>query len=340
MFMPAPRLGRRLFLGALASGLLAAVGRGEDAGRRFRIGFANINEEPGARVEGLGFTGADVRRSFELASRTLPVEMIYLDNGGDADKALANADEAIRRKVDLLIEFNADSTANDQIGSRMQAARIPVLAIGYPVPGAPMYGPDNIAAGRIAGHALGQFAKQNWSDQTVVAVIAGDFGDPAAYLAERVQGITEGLHRDWPDLSITRMDTSGNPVRVEGLLGKFLAAQARKKVLVATLDDPTGLGARSSVELAGRLTDCVIVSQGCDRSVHGGANDKKEIDPNNRGSIVLGSVAYYLDRYGYDVLPLALRMLRGETVPPRTSTNHVLISAKNVFTEYPPTDMN
>ena len=44
-------------------------------------------------------------------------------------------------------------------------------------------------------------------------------------------------------------------------------------------------------------------------------NDRKEIDPNNRGSIVIGSVAFFLDRYGYEVLPLAMRMLRGEAVP-------------------------
>jgi hypothetical protein len=29
-----------------------------------------------------------VRRSFELAARTLPVDMIYYDNGGDPEKAL------------------------------------------------------------------------------------------------------------------------------------------------------------------------------------------------------------------------------------------------------------
>jgi hypothetical protein len=51
-------------------------------------------------------------------------------------------------------------------------------------------------------------------------------------------------------------------------------------------------------------------------------------------------VAYYLDRYGYEVLPIAMRMLRGEQVPAQTLTNHVLISAKNVFREYPPYDMN
>jgi hypothetical protein len=56
--------------------------------------------------------------------------------------------------------------------------------------------------------------------------------------------------------------------------------------------------------------------------------------------VVLGSVAYYMDRYGYDVLPLALRLLSGETVPSRTVTRHILVTAANVFREYPPFDMN
>ena len=56
--------------------------------------------------------------------------------------------------------------------------------------------------------------------------------------------------------------------------------------------------------------------------------------------MVLGSVAYYMDRYGYQVLPLALRLLAGETVPPRTTTQHKLVTAANVFREYPPFDMN
>src|SRR5207249_10869255 len=69
-------------------------------------------------------------------------------------------------------------------------------------------------------------------------------------------------------------------------------------------------------------------------------SERKEIDPSNRGSIVIGSVAFYLDRYGYDVLPLAVRMLRGEPIPPRTVTRHKLITAANVSVDYPPYDMN
>ena len=37
-------------------------------------------------IEGLGFTGVEIRRSFELASRGLPLDMIYYDNGGDAER--------------------------------------------------------------------------------------------------------------------------------------------------------------------------------------------------------------------------------------------------------------
>jgi hypothetical protein len=47
-----------------------------------------------------------------------------------------------------------------------------------------------------------------------------------------------------------------------------------------------------------------------------------------------------MDRYGYHVLQLALRLLAGETLPPRTVTKHILVTATNVFREYPPFDIN
>jgi len=336
--LAASQWGRRQVLAAFFGILTIGVAGGGQ--RRFRIAFANLNDDPSARIEGLGFSGAEVRRSFELASRTVPVDMIYYDNAGDPEAALANASDAIGRKVDLLIEYNSDAEANAEIARKLKTAAIPVLALNYPVPGAPLYTADNTLAGQIAGKALGDFANKTWADQTVVAVIAGDLADPAAYLPQRVQGIIDGLHKSLPDMAITRLDTSGNPVRVDGLLSKFLASQPRAKVLIATLDDPTALAAKGAIERTARMGDCIIVSQGVDHSVHGGANDKKEIDPNNRGSVILGSVAHFVDRYGYEVLPLAMKMLDGEQIPERTTTRHVLVSAKNVFTEYPPYDMN
>jgi ribose transport system substrate-binding protein len=292
------------------------------------------------RLDGLGFTGMDVRRSFELAARTMPVEMIYYDNAGEGEKALANAVDAIERKIELFIGYNPDLEVNAEIGRRLRGAGIRALAVNYPIPGAPLYTADNLAAGSIAGRALGDFARQNWSGQSVVAVIVGDLSDIRPSITDRIQGVVEGLQRELPDVTPTRLDTSGNPVRVEGLLGKFLRTQMGRKVLVAALDDATALRAKTAIEVVGRLGDCIIVSHGVDHSVHGGASDKKELDPNNRGSILLGSVAFFLDRYGYEALPIALRMLSGELVPLRIATKHVLVTGKNVFQVYPPFDMN
>src|ERR1700761_7956660 len=121
---------RRLLLATAVAGAL--LHRADAQSRHYRIAFANRDETPGVTLEGLGFTGMDVRRSFELAARTLPVDMLYFDNAGDPARALVNAEAAIAARVDLLIEYNADAETNAEIARRCAAAGIPVLALVDP----------------------------------------------------------------------------------------------------------------------------------------------------------------------------------------------------------------
>jgi ribose transport system substrate-binding protein len=299
-----------------------------------------VTEEPGVALEGTGFTGPEIRESFSLAARMHPVDLVFYDNRRDDARAVANADAAIARKVDLYVQYHRGAAANATVARKLKAAGIPLLAVNHPVPGAPLYTIDNTAAGRVAAEALVQFASRSWAGQPIVAVIIGPVSAAADRVPERVQAVAETLRQRLPAARLTTLDTQGNPAQVATLLGGFLAAQPSRKVLIATTDDATALAAKSAVEAAGRQRDAVIVSHGVDRSIHGGTNDRKEIDPSNRGSIVLGSVAFYLDRLGYEVLPIAVRMLRGEPVPAQTVVAHKLVSAANVFAEYPPYDMN
>jgi ABC-type sugar transport system substrate-binding protein len=325
---------------ALTALLVVVAGLGAaGAQRRYVVAFANLTEEPGVTVEGTGFTGREIHDGFELAARQYPVEMVYYDNQRDDARALQNADAAIARKVDLYIQYH-QGAANAAVGEKLKAAGIPVLALNYPVPGAPLFALDNAAAGRLAGEALAQCALRSWRGQPTVAVVIGNLSATADRVPERAQGVTDALTRRLPAVHAARLDTKGNPAQVGPLLGKFLAAHPTGKVLLAATDDTTALAAKSAVETAGRVHDTAIVSHGVDRTIHGGMNDRKEIDPNNRGSIVIGSVAFFLDRYGYEVLPLAMRMLRGESLPARVSARNVLVTAANVFLEYPPYDMN
>lgn len=323
-----------LSAGFLAVGLVPAT-----AQRTYVVAFANLTEEPGATVEGTGFTGREIRESFALAARAYPVEMVYYDNQRDDARALINAEAAVARKADLYIQYHRGA-ANTAVGEKLRAAGIKVLALNAPVTGAPLYTTDNLAAGRIAGDALAQFALRAWRGQPMAAAIIGQISATEERVPERVHGVTEALAQRLPAVRVTTLDTKGNPAQVAPLLGRFIAGHPTGKLLLAATDDATALALKAAVESAGRVHDTAIVSHGVDRSIHGGMNDRKEIDPNNRGSIIIGSVAFYLDRYGYEVLPLAMRMLRGETVPPRVTTRHVLVTAANVFVEYPPYDMN
>jgi len=350
---PAPREGRRRFVlavgvaGIVLAGSLALswLARGPvlvaaAQERRYKVALANLTEEPGATLEGTGFTGREVRESFALAARRYPIDLVFYDNKRDPQKALANVEDAVKRKVDLYIQYLDDPATNVKIGQSLRAAGIRALSINTPMPDAPLYTMDNRAAGRIAGEALSEYGARIWRGTPTLGVLLGNLRAQESRIPERAQGATEGLRRHLPALKITTLDTQGNPAQISPHLAKILAANPATKVLVAAMDDASALAAKSALDSAGRLADGAIIGQGVDRSVHGGMNDKKEIDPSNRGSIVLGSVAFYLDRYGYEILPIAMRMLRGETVAPRTVTAHRLITAANVFIEYPPYDMN
>ena len=308
--------------------------------RRFTIGVANLTNDPGARIEGLGFTGEEVRSSFVLGARGLPIDLVLYDNGREPAKTVANAEEAVRRKVDLYVQYGDDQAANGEVSRLLAAARIPVLAVNHPVGNAHLYAADNREAGRIAGDALGKFALTTWPGRVHAAAILGAVKDPAMAVQARIAGITDGLNRHLPNVVPLHLDSGGNFLEAQAQLRRFLARESGAQVLLATLDDATALAAKLAAETAGRVPDTVIVSQGCDPSVHGSTSSNKVIHPNNRNSVVLGSVAYFLDRYGSEVLPLAVKMLNGEHVPPRSFTAHVLVTARNVFRIYPPIDMN
>ena len=332
--------GRVWIVVAAVAVILIGIDPPASAQRRWVVAFANLTEEPGVTLEGTGFTGPEVRESFTLAARPHPVDLVFYDNRRDDVRAVENAEAAVARRVDLYVQYHRSAAANATVAQKLKAAGIPVLAVNDPVPGAPLYALDNVAAGRVAGEALARFAARTWSGQPTVAVVIGRVSAAAERVPERVRGVTDALRERLPAARLTTLDTQGNPAQVAPLLGAFLSANPSRKVLIAATDDATALAAKAAVEATGRARDAAIVGQGVDRTIHGGINDRKEIDPTNRNSIVIGSVAFYLDRLGYEVLPLALRMLRGEAVPPRTLMPHKLITAANVFIEYPPYDMN
>src|SRR5205814_7095064 len=199
--------------------IVVGIGPPASPQRRWVVAFANLTEEPGVTLEGTGFTGPEVRESFTLAARPYPVDLVFYDNHRDDARAVANAEAAIARRVDLYVQYHRGVAANATVGGKLQAAGIPVLAVNEPVPGAPLYALDNAAAGRLAGEALAQFAARAWAGQPTVAVVIGRVSAAAERVPERVRGVTDALRARLPAARLNTLDTRGNPAQVAPLLG-------------------------------------------------------------------------------------------------------------------------
>src|SRR5258706_16248336 len=138
----------RALAGLVVLLLAAALGPPAAAQRRFVVAFANVTEEPGVTLEGTGFTGAEIRESFALAARPHPIDLVFYDNHRDDARAVANAEAAIARKVDLYVQYHHGAAANATVGQKLKAAGIPVLAGEDAGPGAPPFPPHHPAARR------------------------------------------------------------------------------------------------------------------------------------------------------------------------------------------------
>ena len=153
--------------------------------RSYRIGFANLSERMPFAVQ--------VRLGLEEAvAAQKNIELLIRDNDLDRSRALANVDWFIERQVDLVIEYQIDAEAGNIIMERFRQAKIPVIAVDIPLPGAIFFGADNYRAGYLAGEGLGRWIQAHWAGALdlllcLVDVRAGS--TPAA----RLQGGRDGL---------------------------------------------------------------------------------------------------------------------------------------------------
>jgi ribose transport system substrate-binding protein len=97
--------------------------------------------------------------------------------------------------------------------------------------------------------------------------------------------------------------------------------------IVIAINDPTVLGAIEATREANRQDDFVFVGQNAD------AGGRKEI--RRPGTCLLGSVAYFPEKQGEQVLQTALEILAGKQVPPAVYIDHVWITPDNIATYYP-----
>lgn len=289
--------------------------------RKFRIGYADQDRSSSFSRE--------VVDGLVRACQRAQIELIMVDNRRDPKAAVRNAERLVRDRVDLAVEFQIDERTAPVVASIYQNAGIPLIAIDIPHPGAAYFGADNYTAGLLAGRCLGHYAKSRWQG-SVDEILLLEISRAGPLILMRANGILAGINEVFPDAEkcrVTRLDAKGEFRASLECARRYLRGSRAKRVLMGAANDPSALGALRAFQECGRSADCVVAGQN--------AEPEARCEMRQSGTRLIGSVAYFPERYGDSIVRIATDVLLGKNVPPAAFTTHQLVTPENVNRLYP-----
>jgi ribose transport system substrate-binding protein len=263
------------------------------------------------------------------AAAEFDTELLVASNDFDAQRTIRNVDEFIRAGIELLIEYCTDEHVSHIIADRCSRAGVPVIGITFPVPGGTTFGINNYRAGLTGGEGIGQHVAAAWKGRIDAIVLLDILGASPAQQA-RMTGMLEGLRKFVPVTGIETLHLHANRLRADAgqLIRGFLDERQRaRRILILSFNDDNALRALSAIKEAGRSRHVLMLSQG-------GVTAARE-EMRRPGSPLWGAVAHFPERFGAALMPVAIRILRGEHVPNTVSVEHVLLTRSNLGRYYP-----
>jgi ribose transport system substrate-binding protein len=293
------------------------------AAGRYKIGFANITEDIPFAVR--------VREGIERAAKQAGnIDLVVMNNRMDGQTALSNADNFLVQGVQGVIDFQTDEQFGRAIMGKFKAEKIPVIAIDIPMEGAVFFGVNNTLAGRMAGEGLGKWVKKNW-DGKVDALIMLELPQSGPVPAARLKGQRDGLESvvgKIEESNVKHLDSKNTLEEAHRLVKDVLnTLPDAHHIAVVCINDDTALGSIGAAEAAGRKKEIAVVA------VDGSDRGREEI--RRPGTPMVGTTASFPEKYGDKIVPLMLKMLKGEPVPPEAYTDHVFLTRDNIGQYYP-----
>lgn len=272
---------------------------------------------------------ATVLEGLERSARTGGLRLLMMEPRAHSRDALAGVEQAIAEGVRVMVQFHPPRDFAPMVSRMLRESKIPQIAIDIPQPEALYFGIDNFQAGFEGGQELGRYAQQAWNGKVDAVLVLDEFS-AGSVVAERMSGAWYGIQQvlgPLPESLLTRVDCEGEREPARAVTDAFLRKHTRAhRILIASINDASGLGALQAVRQLKREPQVAIVGQDCIEEA------LREIA--NPASALLASVAHFPENYGAQVVDLVLRLLRGEQVPPYTYTQHQLITRHN-YQQYP-----
>ncbi|AXC12826.1 putative sugar uptake ABC transporter periplasmic solute-binding protein precursor [Acidisarcina polymorpha] len=305
----------------------------KDDARRYRLA-GGLMQGQNYRIGYIAETSADsfyraVSRGLVESAAQAGIDLIALDSHNSPEIALANAKRLLAEKIDLAIEFHAYGQVASVISARGNRRTVPLIAVEIPHPNAIYFGVDNCQAGLVAGRYLARWAEQNFNGQTDEILLIGATRAGALPQA-RLTGSLLGIHQVLPDSAnarITMIDGDWRRDMSHDAVKSYLKTSTASRILVSAINDPSAIGALEAFKDAGRLHNCAIVGQN--------GSIEARLEMHHASSRLIGSVAYFPERYGEQLIRLVVELLSQRNPAPRAVfIKHLLLTPANLKQHY------
>ncbi len=278
-----------------------------------------------AQSEDLPFSN-EVKKSLIAAAASTGVNLVILDNRYDAATAVHNAETFVKKRVDVIIEFQVEQDVAATIGDKIAAANIPFIAIDIPHPNAVFFGVDNYRVGMAAGDLLVNHAKDVWAGK-VEAVLGLDLPEAGQLVQGRISGAFEAIRAQMPHLPqdcYSRMDGRGLRERSDRLVTAYLEKNPKQRhILIAAATDTSAMGAIDAARRLKRDRHIAIAGQDCIPEV--------VTEMKRRFSPMVGSISHEPASYGPALIQLGMSLLRGHTVAPYNYVVHRVVTRTSLL---------
>jgi ribose transport system substrate-binding protein len=276
---------------------------------------------------------AKVDKSVQDAAKAAGIDLLFLDNKNDAAQAMTNAQTiASRGDINIVLEFNYYQEENPAIAEVFANAKIPVIGIDIPLPGAPYYGANNYVSGQIAGQGLAEAAKKKWGGDNPVDLFMVETQKAAGsgLLADRTNGIIAGVQKALPNLpkdAIVQFEGGTNPdAAATGATTVLTAHPGAKHVIVGMLGDSNAIAVLNAAQTANRD----VLASGI-----GGDDVGIAALRSSKPAGFAGTTLFFPENYGKDLIPMACDLLAGKQVPADVYIKHAFLNADNLTQYYP-----
>lgn len=296
------------------------------AASTYTVGFANESLQAPFQV--------DVQNSMAKYAKIHGFKLVSVNNNYTDATAIQNAQTLANEHVNIAVEFQVDSKIGPRIAQIFRAAKIPVIAIDIPEPGATFFGASNFQDGQLTGFALGKYMlAHHWNPKKVTEVLLNlPAAGPVPQL--RMDGINAGMRQVFRGLPKNALIEQSAGDGTTGAAQTTMAAllpriPSGNHIVVSAINDESLVGALRAVQLANREGSAVFAGQGADPV---GLPEIRS-DPH-----WIGDTAYFPEFYGKYIMELVADIKAKKHVSPFVFVPRVFIDKANINQYYPGKD--